>query len=383
MIYKKKEIRLDNPLSFWKHFNNEERMLFYHPIKKEIILGARRLKAFSVEESHKDYLYIFSAMTFFDQIKDEKWAGMGNETLAFQYYFVEKEGKQTLYYAGDSVKIGNLQMGKCAHAFQYGEDDYEQWRNLFGSVNHAISVNDADKVVISREVKIECETSINIESVLQNLLEKNQNSNSFVFAYFKDGKTFLGATPEILVQKEQDDILSYALAGTLLRTGVNDDLQKTALLNDAKNRYEHQIVIDTIAEVIKQFTGEVKIGETSVITFKNLYHLQTPIHAKDKKGTLAQWAARLHPTPALGGKPVQKALALIRKYERHERGLYAAPIGIMDAKGDGIFVAGIRSALIVDNVAFAYTGCGVVNTSECRSEYLETGGKVQTIIESL
>ena len=69
---------------------------------------------------------------------------------------------------------------------------------------------------------------INVESVLQKLLM--QNRNSFVFGYFKDEKTFVGATPEILVQKEKNMVLSYALAGTILRSNENDELQKEVLV---------------------------------------------------------------------------------------------------------------------------------------------------------
>lgn len=383
MSYRATEIKLSNPLSFWKYFEGEERLLFYHPIKKEIILGAKRLETLSAPVDYKNYIYVFSSMTFFDSIKDEKWSGFGNESIAFQYYFVEKEGKQTLYYQGDSVSISDQEMEKCRHAYRYQKDDYEDWSQLFASLTAAIAAKEVNKVVISREVRIECDTVINIESVLQNLLQKNQNSNSFIFAYFKDGKTFLGATPEILVQKEQDNILSYALAGTISRNGQNDELQKTILLRDAKNRYEHQIVIDTIAAGIKKFTGTVQIGDTSILTLRNVHHLQTPIYAKDPRGTLLEWAARLHPTPALGGNPVNKALALLRQYEKHERGLYAAPLGITDANGDGVFVAGIRSALIQGNLAFAYTGCGLVAKSESKDEYLETNDKLRTIVESL
>lgn len=381
MRYQEKQIKLDNPLSFLKHFKNEECFLFYNPLKKEFILGAKRLKAFSIGESSKDYLYTFSSMTFFDSIKDEKWAGIGNEIIAFEYYFVQKGGKQTLYYLKDLVEIENAEVKICKHSYKYAAEDYEDWKQLFDSVNNAILTQEVNKVVISREVKIECDTLINVESVLQNLLEKNPNS--FVFAYSKEGKTFLGATPEILVQKEKDNILSYALAGTILRDDKNDELQKNILLDDAKNRHEHQIVIDSIVDVMKKFTSEVIVGETTILTLKNLHHLHSGIHVKDRSSTLLEWVMRLHPTPALGGNPVNKALELIRRYEKHERGLYAAPIGIMDGNGDGIFVAGIRSALIRENVAFAYTGCGIVDKSNCEIEYIETKNKLRTIIESL
>ncbi|WML34051.1 isochorismate synthase [Clostridium sp. OS1-26] len=381
MKYQKKQIKLDNPLSFLKHFKTEECFLFYNPLKKEFILGAKRLKTFSTGESSKDYLYTFSSMTFFDSIKDEKWAGIGNETIAFEYYFVQKDGKQALYYLKDLVEIENAEVKICKHSYKYAAEDYEGWKQLFDSVNNAISTQEVNKVVISREVKIECDTLINVESILQNLLEKNPNS--FVFTYSKEGKTFLGATPEILVQKEKDNILSYALAGTILRSDKNDELQKNMLLGDAKNRYEHQIVIDSIVDVMKKFISEVIVDETRILTLKNLHHLHSGIHVKDKNSTLLEWVMRLHPTPALGGNPVNKALELIRRYEKHERGLYAAPIGIINGNGDGIFVAGIRSTLIQENVAFAYTGCGIVDKSNCEIEYIETKNKLRTIIESL
>jgi len=379
--YHEKKIKLENPLSFWRHFENEERFLFYNPLRKEFILGAKRLKTFSSDESLKDYLYIFSSMTFFDSIKDEKWAEFGNENIAFEYYLVEKDGKQTFYYFKDFVQIENRKVEVCDHSYKYEMDDYKEWTQMFSVAKGAIASKEVNKVVISREVEIQCDTSINVESVLQKLLK--QNTNSFIFGYFKEGKTFAGATPEILVQKEKNKVLSYALAGTILRSNENDELQKTMLLKDTKNRHEHQIVVDSIIDVMKKFTSELIVDETKILTLKNLHHLQTRIHGRNKNSNLLQWVKRLHPTPALGGSPVGKALELINRYEKHERGLYAAPIGIMDENGDGIFVAGIRSALIVKNMAYACVGCGIIDKSNCEAEYIETKNKLKTIIESL
>jgi len=379
--YHEKQIKLDNLLSFWKHFEKVEKFLFYNPLKNEFILGAKRLKTFSMDESVKGYLYIFSSMTFFDSIKDEKWASFGNENIAFEYYLVKKGGKQTFYYFKDFVEIEDREVEVCEHSYKYEMNDYKAWTQMFSAAKNAISQKEVNKVVISREVKIQCDTLINVESVLQKLLK--QSLNSFVFGYFKEGKTFLGATPEILVQKEKNKVLSYALAGTIMRSNENDELQKEALLKDIKNSYEHQIVVDSIVDVMKKFTEELIVDETKILTLKNLHHLQTRIYGKDKNSTLLQWVKRLHPTPALGGNPVDKALELIKRYEKHERGLYAAPIGIIDKNGDGIFVAGIRSALIEKSIAHAYVGCGIVDKSHCEVEYIETKNKLKTIIESL
>ncbi|MFA5384192.1 MAG: isochorismate synthase [Eubacteriales bacterium] len=383
MEYQQKEIRLKNILSFWKHFNGEERFVFFNTLNQDLIIGAKRLRSFVSGETYKNYPYVFSARTFFPAVKDEKWAGLGNETIAFEYYVVEKNGKQTLYYIEEINEIEEREIISCCHIYKSLTNDHEEWRELFAGIKKEMSSQKVNKVVLSKEVIFECNTDICIESVLNNLLRRNENS--FVFAYSKKGKTFLGATPEILVQKEKEQIISYALAGTILRDGKDergDQKQKTALSSDPKNRYEHQLVLDSIAKVMKQYSSEVIIDETKILTLKNLHHLQTRIRAKEDS-SLLEWVERLHPTPALSGDPVQEALKIIARCEKHERGLYAAPIGIMNETGDGIFVAGIRSALIQDNIAFAYTGCGIVDKSDCEDEYSEMNFKLRTIIESL
>lgn len=383
MIYQERQLHLQNPLSYWRNFEGEERVLFYNPLKEELILGAKRLKTFKAGESYLHFPYIFSTKTFFPGVKDQKWAGLGNETLAFESYYVEKNGKQALYFAKEDFDLRDVEPESLNHGYEILTNDYQEWQELFTPVKREILAGKVKKVVISREVTVECDTNVSIESLLKNLLDKNPNS--FVFAYYKEGKTFLGATPELLVQKEKDQIMSYALAGTISRGDQeHDEIQKTALLNDPKNRHEHQIVLDYIAKVMSSYSDEVSIDETGILTLKNLHHLKTCVKAKPhENSSLLDWVSRLHPTPALGGYPVQDALALIERYEKHERGLYAAPIGMMNEQGDGLFVVGIRSALIERNKVYAYAGCGIVEDSDCEEEYWETNNKVKTILESL
>ncbi|TYO93871.1 isochorismate synthase [Desulfallas thermosapovorans] len=386
MIYQQKKIHLKSTLSFWRNFENEERVFFYNPLEQELVIGAKRVKNFKAGESHLQFPYIFSTRTFLPTVKDQKWAGMGNESIAFEYYLVEKNGRQTLYYYQDWFGIQDIRDEEPVsrrHVYEILTDDYEEWRVLFNNVKQEILSGKVKKVVISREVKIECESFVSIESLLKNLLKKNPNC--FVFAYCKEGKTFLGATPEVLVRKEKEQITSYALAGTIARSEqLADENQKSLLLSDPKNRHEHQVVLDYIVNVMKTFNGEVTIGETNILTLKNLHHLQTYIKAKaGDNSSLMDWVARLHPTPALGGYPVRDALEIIARFEKHERGLYAAPMGMINEYGDGIFVAGIRSALITGNMVYAYTGCGIVEKSTCEEEYRESNNKLKSILESL
>ncbi|MCQ2559773.1 MAG: chorismate-binding protein, partial [Clostridia bacterium] len=152
-------------------------------------------------------------------------------------------------------------------------------------------------------------------------------------------------------------ILSYALAGTLPKTGQEGEAQR--LLQDDKNNYEHQIVVEEIRRKMQTITPQVQVGSTEILELKNLYHLKTEIIAEDSNLSLDKWAELLHPTPAMGGKPQDLALQIIEQFEGYDRGLYAAPIGYTDAQGEGLFVVGIRSVLMVGNKLYAYAGCGI------------------------
>lgn len=381
MKYKHKKITLNNKLSFWKQFEGKERFLFYNPIDKEFIMGAERVNSFRFGDIPKDYLYSFSSMIFFETIRDDKWDDFGNETISFEYLFVEKDNTQTLFYLNDYIKLKDEIIQTHKHKYEIRSNNYNEWEKSFSPIYNSIKSKKVDKVVLSREIQIECEGNVNIESIINNLFKNNPNS--FIFAYYKNGKTFLGATPEVLIEKKKNKILSYALAGTILRDKKNDELQKQKLINDKKNLNEHKIVVNSIVNDIKKHTDDIKVENHNILTLNNLHHLYTPIYAKDNKNTIFQWVKHLHPTPALGGTPKNKALELIDKFETHERGLYGSPIGVVDNNGDGIFVVGIRSALIEENNIYAYAGCGIVEDSDCESEYIETKNKFKTIIESL
>ena len=144
-----------------------------------------------------------------------------------------------------------------------------------------------------------------------------------------------------------------------------------------------KLVVDYIASNMEKMSEKVIVGETKLLELKNLFHLKTPIIAEDNKKNLLEWVKLLHPTPAMGGIPRQVAIDLIKEYEEYERKLYAAPIGIIENSGEGIFVVGIRSALIDGNKVYAYAGCGIVEQSNCREEYEETNTKLRTILEAL
>lgn len=90
-----------------------------------------------------------------------------------------------------------------------------------------------------------------------------------------------------------------------------------------------------------------------LLKIRDIQHLYTPVEGTLNDGaTILQLVKDLHPTPALGGVPRQGAMKMIRTFEPMNRGLYAAPIGWVDADGNGEFAVAIRSAALLGDRAF-------------------------------
>lgn len=380
MKYNKEPLKLNSPVSFWMNFPNEERVFWVDRQSDRIVVGAKRLATVKDDDDRHNYAYVFYGDTFFDTVKDPKWSNMGHEMIAFTHYYIVENGESFYLHAGESVPIENYEVPRVGHNYKETSDDKADWNRLMNAIADGISRGEMTKVVSSREVEFTSETPYNVASILANLVDNNPNC--FIFGYEKDGRTFVGASPEILVRHRGSEILSYALAGTAPKDGPNAWTEEQ-LLTNTKNIIEHNIVRNRIVNTMRQITPHVTVGETGIMELSHLYHLRTIITAKDSTKSLVEWAKLLHPTPALGGEPREKALALLQEYESHERGMYAAPFGFMKDMGDGIVVVAIRSALIMDNVLYAYAGCGVVADSDADEEYAETNNKMRTILDAL
>ena len=380
MKYNKEPLKLNSPVSFWMNFPNEERVFWVDRQSDRIVVGAKRLATVKDDDDRHNYAYVFYGDTFFDTVKDPKWSNMGHEMIAFTHYYIVENGESFYLHAGESVPLENYEAPRVHHNYKETSDDKADWNRLMNAIADGISRGEMTKVVSSREVEFTSETPYNVASILANLVDNNPNC--FIFGYEKDGRTFVGASPEILVRHRGSEILSYALAGTASKDGPNAWTEEQ-LLTNTKNIIEHNIVRDRIVNTMRQITPDITVGETGIMELSYLYHLRTIITAKDSTKSLVEWAKLLHPTPALGGEPREKALALLQEYESHERGMYAAPFGFMKDMGDGIVVVAIRSALIMDNVLYAYAGCGVVADSDADEEYAETNNKMRTILDAL
>ncbi len=194
------------------------------------------------------------------------------------------------------------------------------------------------------------------------------------------GVSFLGASPERLFQRTGNKLLSEAIAGTRPRgeTPARDQHLVESLFASEKDRHEHQLVLDQILEKLAPVVASIRFARyPRLLRLANVQHLCSPVDAELREGVSdGELLARLHPTPAVCGQPVERARTIIRACEPFDRGLYAGPVGIIGATTD-VCVA-IRSALLVGSTVTAFAGAGVVAGSNAESEWRETEHKLAT-----
>ncbi len=265
----------------------------------------------------------------------------------------------------------------------------EGFRAMVGEALEAIEHGNVAKVVLARQVEVTMGRPIIVADLLRRW--HGLEPNCAVFSVPTAEGQFIGATPELLVERSGRSVRSRPLAGTTGRRGGDPGgRQAGALLASSKDGTEHRLVVEAIEEVLAP-----RCDVLDVPAGPGLVHLQTMTHLGTSiTGTLAtpgggsvpsalDLVAALHPTPAVGGVPTPAARRLIDHLEPGSRGHYAGPVGYVDAGGDGTWMVGIRSLTARGATASLAAGVGIVDGSDPESELAETNLKLTAVFGAL
>jgi menaquinone-specific isochorismate synthase len=258
---------------------------------------------------------------------------------------------------------------------------HPDWQRTIEDAIAEIDGGRLEKVVVAREVLVEANRPI----VVPDVLERLRSLYPACVVFFVDG--FLGASPELLIERRGVSVRSHPLAGTFPRSGDPhaDELLAAALVASVKDQREHRFVIEEIERVLRPRCSALDVpASPSIMQLRNVLHLGTEIGGTLSSPTTAlELAAALHPTPAVAGTPTAEALTWLAEHEGLCRGRYAGPVGWVDAEGDGMFAIGIRSAEVEGRRARLFAGVGVVEGSDPRRELVETQLKLQAILAAV
>jgi isochorismate synthase EntC len=151
-----------------------------------------------------------------------------------------------------------------------------------------------------------------------------------------------------------------------------------------KEQAEHRLVVESVQATLAGLCEDVRrASRPEVVRLSTVAHLATIVRGrlKDPATSALAVAARLHPTPAVAGVPQAAALAAIAELEGFDRGLYAGPVGWVDARGDGDWAVGLRGATLdpVGRQARLVAGAGIVAGSDPDAEWDETEAKLASM----
>jgi salicylate biosynthesis isochorismate synthase len=251
-----------------------------------------------------------------------------------------------------------------------------------------IRAGELEKVVLAREVVVHAGGGAsNFDPAALFGVLREGFPSCFVFCVGRGDAAFLGASPELLVRREGHRVSTLALAGSMRRSAdpAVDDHLGEQLMHSEKDRAEHEIVIRRIERNLRPHAlWAAAPPEPTLVRVANIQHLGTPIRAQLARPLdVIELLELMHPTPAVGGEPFERARPLIPALEGLDRGWYAGPVGWADGAGDGEFCVALRCALLRGPVARCYAGVGVVRDSEPSSELAETEVKLAALLPLL
>ena len=209
--------------------------------------------------------------------------------------------------------------------------------------------------------------------------------DAFLFQ-FDQTHAFIGLSPELLYKREDKSILTEAIAGTRGRgiDFLHDDLLRQELLTSEKDRHEHHLVVGAIIDAFRQVCRSYRIdNDRRILRLPNQQHLCLRISGRLGDDIRDRdLCSSLHPTPAVGGAPADKAQVYLRQWEGFDRGWFSGAVGCLGLDRSEVAVA-IRSCLVEGSRLNLYAGAGIVNGSDPRTEWEEIESKIKGYLNVL
>jgi isochorismate synthase len=258
----------------------------------------------------------------------------------------------------------------------------EAWCAALVEARDQLRAGRGAKVVLARQLQVETDQPLSRRAVLTQLRRAYPAAMLFAIG------GFVGASPELLVERTGQLVRSHPMAGTAPRHGdpERDAAVAAHLVASTKNQGEHRFTIDMVHDTLLPWCSYLdEEAEPSVVAMANVAHLATRVEGKlsSPPASVIELMRALHPTPAVNGVPRHVALELIAECEGFNRGCYGGPVGWVDAEGNGAWTVGIRSAQIDGNRAQLFAGVGVVADSDPAAELAETRAKFEALLNAI
>ena len=250
-----------------------------------------------------------------------------------------------------------------------------------------IAAGDIYQVVPSRTFRLPCGDPLQAFAAQRAL-----DPSPYQFFVAAPDHILFGASPETSVRvfdRHAPTVEVKPIAGTRARgaTGDEDDRLEAEMRLDPKETAEHMMLVDLARNDVARVSvsGSRRVAKLmKVERYARVMHLVSSV-----TGTLRPGLDALHALQAclnvgtLSGAPKLRATQLLRETEATKRGPYGGAIGWLN--GEGLMDTGviIRSAVVMDGIAYVRAGAGVVHDSDPQREADETRRKASALVSIL
>ncbi len=199
----------------------------------------------------------------------------------------------------------------------------------------------------------------------------------------------IGSSPEVLVRVDGRRVETRPIAGTRPRgaTREEDDAMEAELLDSAKERAEHVMLVDLARNDLGRVArhGSVEVTRfMEVERYARVMHLVSDVSAELREDCTALDALKAcFPAGTVSGAPKIRAMQIIDELEPLRRGVYAGAVGYLDHDGNLDTCIAIRTAVVTGGCVYVGAGAGIVADSEPQAEYQETLHKASAVLDAV
>lgn len=215
------------------------------------------------------------------------------------------------------------------------------------------------------------------------------NPSPYMYYLNLDECQIVGASPEILVRLENQEVTLRPMAGTRKRGKnlVEDKSNQSELLNDPKEIAEHLMLIDLGRNDVGRVSeiGSVKVTAKMIVEkYSHVMHIVSNVVGRliSELNYFDVLKAAL-PAGTLSGAPKIRAMEIIHELEPSSRGIYGGAIGYIGWNGNMDTAIAIRTAVIKDKTIHVGAGAGVVADSVPENEWLECRQKSKVFMDAM
>jgi anthranilate synthase component 1 len=215
--------------------------------------------------------------------------------------------------------------------------------------------------------------------------------NPSPYMFYLDLQDFqiIGASPELLVRYEDEEVTIRPIAGTRPRGAdrQRDEALAAELQGDIKERAEHVMLVDLGRNDVGRVSvpGTVLVDEfMGIERYSHVMHLVSNVRGKLRKDLTPFDALRAgFPAGTVSGAPKIRAMEIISELEGEQRGVYAGAVGYFGYNGNQETAIALRTMVMKEGRAYIQAGCGVVADSDPTLEHQESLNKARALLRSL